>query len=147
MPALARKGLRVATARDRSVLLVDDEPDILLVAQMSLELVGGLKVLAAGTASEGLSLAARERPDAILLDVTMPGMDGPQALARLKADAATADIPVIFMTARVQGREVSRHLERGAAGVIYKPFDPMTLAQEIARIAWVEPEPGAAKGG
>ena len=121
--------------RIRTVLMVDDEPDIRRVGQMSLELVGQLQVLLAGGGEEAVAMAAREQPDVILLDVMMPTLDGPATLDRLRALPATAGIPVIFMTAKVQRHEVEQYLARGAKGVIFKPFDPMTLPQEISRIA------------
>ena len=127
--------------RIRKVLMVDDEPDIRHVGQMSLELVGNLEVLLASSGDEALVLAAREAPDVILLDVMMPRLDGPATLERLRASTATASIPVILMTARAQPRDVERYLAGGAAGVIVKPFDPMTLPHEIHRIAGVELAP------
>ena len=119
----------------RKVLMVDDEPDIRRVGQMSLELVGHLQVVLAGGGEEAVDVATREQPDVILLDVMMPRLDGPATLDLLRASPATAGIPVIFMTAKVQKHEVEAYLARGAKGVIFKPFDPMTLSQEIGRIA------------
>jgi CheY-like chemotaxis protein len=118
-----------------TVMMVDDEPDIRRVGQMSLELLGKRRVCLAASGREALALAAAEQPDVILLDVMMPELDGPATLVLLRAQASTASIPVIFMTAKVQKREVERYLELGAAGVIYKPFDPLTLAGEVDRIA------------
>ncbi|MCU1372755.1 MAG: response regulator receiver protein, partial [Actinomycetia bacterium] len=84
-----------------------------------------------------LAMARAEQPDAIILDVMMPGMDGPATLAELRADPATADIPVVFLTAKVQSIERRRLEELGAAGVVAKPFDPMTLAGELsAAFGW-----------
>ena len=116
----------------RRVLLVDDEDDIRLVARASLERLAGWEVLAAASGADGVALARSEQPDAIVLDVMMPGMDGPATLAELRADPATADIPVVFLTAKVQAAERRRLEELGAAGVVAKPFDPMTLAAELA---------------
>jgi CheY-like chemotaxis protein len=116
----------------RRVLLVDDEDDIRLVARASLERLAGWEVLAASSGREGIALAKAERPDAIVLDVMMPGLDGPGTLVELRADAATADIPVVFLTAKVQAAERRRLEELGAAGVVAKPFDPMTLAGELS---------------
>jgi CheY-like chemotaxis protein len=113
------------------VLLVDDEPDIRRIGQVSLQAVGKLEVQLASSGAEALSLARDKRPDAILLDVMMPEMDGPACLARLRADEQTRDIPVLFMTAKVQTQEVDRYLAMGAVGVIRKPFDPMTLANDV----------------
>lgn len=117
------------------VLLIDDDPDIRAVAELGLSAVGGFEVLLAGGGEEGVAMAARERPELIILDVMMPGLDGPTTLARLKALDATARIPVIFMTARVQRHELASYLSLGAIGVIDKPFDPITLAEQVRAIA------------
>ncbi len=120
----------------KHVLLVDDEPDIRTVGEMSLRDVGGLDVAVAGSGPEALEMIKQRRPDVVLMDVMMPGMDGPTVLAQLKADPATASIPVIFLTAKVQRSEVDHYIELGAHGVIRKPFDPMTLPQDLqARVA------------
>ena len=116
------------------VLMVDDEPDIRRIGQMSLRAVGKWEVALAASGAEALRAAIEGRPDVILLDVMMPGMDGPATLSALRGDPATAAIPVIFMTAKVQQHEVERYLALGAAGVIKKPFDPMTLPDEVRRI-------------
>ena len=116
----------------RRVLLVDDEDDIRLVARASLERLAGWQVVAASSGREGIELAKAEQPDAIVLDVMMPGLDGPGTLAQLRADPATASIPVVFLTAKVQAAERRRLEELGAAGVVAKPFDPMTLAGELS---------------
>ena len=116
------------------VLHVEDEPDIQEVAKMALEAVGGLTVEQAGSGKEALAKAAAFAPDVILLDVMMPGMDGPSTLAELRRSPATASIPVIFMTAKVQNQEVERYKQLGALDVIAKPFDPMTLSDSIREI-------------
>jgi CheY-like chemotaxis protein len=116
------------------VLLIDDEPDIRKIGQLSLEALGGWRVLAAGSAPEGIEAAKQHQPDLILLDMMMPGMDGLQALATLRAAPEVCHIPVIFMTAKVQRGEVEKYLESGAVGVVQKPFNPMTLAEEIRKI-------------
>ncbi|MFZ6184235.1 response regulator [Nannocystis pusilla] len=116
------------------VLLVDDEPDIRRIGQLSLERVGRWQVAVAASGAEALAVAARERPDVILLDVMMPVDDGPTTLARLRERPDTADIPVIFMTAKVLPHELQRWRELGAAGTIPKPFDPMTLPDEVRRV-------------
>ena len=118
----------------RTVMLVDDEPDIRKIGELSLKHVGGWEVQLVGWGAEAIVLAAAAPPDVILLDVMMPEMDGPTTLVRLREQAATAAIPVIFMTAKVQKYEVDRYRELGAAGVIGKPFDPMTLAADVRRI-------------
>jgi CheY-like chemotaxis protein len=118
----------------RKVMLVDDEDDIRTIGNLSLSRVGGWQTVLAASGAEAVSKAATERPDLILLDVMMPGMDGPTTLGRLRALEATATTPIIFMTAKVQKQEVARYLELGAVGVIGKPFDPMTLPSEIKRL-------------
>jgi CheY-like chemotaxis protein len=117
----------------RRVLLVDDEPDIRKIGALSLQAVGGWEVLLAANAEEGLALA-RQRPDVVLLDVMMPGMDGPTLLKHLRQLPEGVDIPVVFMTAKVQRIEMERYLSLGALGVIQKPFDPMTLPEEVRRL-------------
>ena len=118
----------------RKVLLVDDEDDIRTIGMVSLSRVGGWQTVLAASGAEALTKAAAERPDLILLDVMMPGMDGPTTFGQLRAQEATAKTPVIFMTAKIQKQEVARYLELGAVGVIGKPFDPMTLPAEIKRL-------------
>ncbi|PWT94973.1 MAG: hypothetical protein C5B53_12110 [Candidatus Melainabacteria bacterium] len=114
------------------VLLVDDDQNIRFVVQMALEGMTSWKVLVAESGQEALTIAEREKPDLILLDMMMPGMDGPTTYSRLKEQGNL--VPVIFMTAKVQTHEVEDHLKLGAAGVIAKPFDPMTLHKDILRI-------------
>ncbi len=122
----------------RTILCVEDDPDIREIIQMSLELAGDFVVESYGSGEEALRRAAVLLPDLILLDVMMPGYDGPELLAALRRNPATATIPVIFMTAKVQRSDVQHLKALGAAGVIAKPFDPMTLAQEIKSIWQVQ---------
>ena len=112
----------------KTVLLIDDEPDI----QLSLGAVAGWKVLTAGGGAEGVELAANRQPDAILLDVMMPELDGPATLEALRERDETRAIPVLFMTAKAQAGELSRYASLGVAGVIPKPFDPMTLHERVS---------------
>ena len=114
--------------------MVDDEPHLRRIAELSLARVGKWDVVLAASGPEAIDAAARTKPDLVLLDVMMPDMDGPDTLRALKAQPATAEIPVIFITAKVQAREVERYLALGAAGVIYKPFDPMTLPEQIREV-------------
>jgi two-component system OmpR family response regulator len=116
----------------KNILYVEDDVDIQTVAQIALEAVGGftLKVCSSGADALG-AVASGFAPDLILLDVMMPGMDGPTTLAGLRQLAPTAATPVIFMTARVQTSEVAHYKSLGALGVIAKPFDPMQLAQQV----------------
>jgi CheY-like chemotaxis protein len=116
----------------KRILIIDDEDDLREVAQVALESVAGWQVLTAGSGAEGLERAQAEHPDAILLDVSMPGMDGLAALAHLKADTRTAAIPVILLTAKVQ---LARYPPNGRlAGAILKPFDPLKLAAQVTEI-------------
>jgi CheY-like chemotaxis protein len=117
------------------VLYVDDEPDIREVGAMALELDGSMEVTTASSGPEALTLLeGGGRPDVILLDVMMPGMDGPAALNELKKRPELAQIPVIFITARAQAHELARFVSLGAIGVITKPFDPMTLSIELRAV-------------
>lgn len=116
----------------RRVLVIDDEADIREVATSSLQLVGGWQVHSAESGAAGLHTAAQVQPDAVLLDVMMPDMDGPATLARLRTDPRTASIPVIFLTAKNGTSEHLGYAALGAAGVICKPFDPMTLPATVA---------------
>ncbi|GIX35959.1 MAG: response regulator [Lysobacteraceae bacterium] len=116
------------------ILSVEDEPDLRLIIQLALETVGGLEVELCASGAEALRIARSCRPDLILLDVMMPGLDGPDTLRALREDPATRDIPVVFMTAKVQPGEVEQLMAMGALGVIAKPFDPMRLAQQLQEI-------------
>jgi two-component system OmpR family response regulator len=116
------------------ILYVEDEPDIRAVAQMALEAVGGFSVIACASGQEALSAAPDARADLLLLDVMMPGMDGPSTLNALREIPATTHTPVIFMTAKVQAAEVALYKGMGALEVIPKPFDPMELSAQIERI-------------
>jgi CheY-like chemotaxis protein len=116
----------------RRVLIVDDEDDIRLVAKACLERLGGFAVTAASSGLEALELARAEQPDAIMLDVMMPGLDGPATLDRLREDPVTASIPVVFLTAKAQAADRAELAAHGAHGVLVKPFDPLTLADELA---------------
>ncbi len=116
----------------KRILIVDDDDDIREVASLSLESLAGYQVFTASSGSSGLTIAAKEQPDAILLDVMMPDMDGPTTFQKLQAQDATSHIPVVFLTAKVQPSERARFASLGAAAVLSKPFDPMTLASELA---------------
>ncbi len=116
------------------VLYVEDEPDIQAVAKLALELVGGFTVKVCASGEEALREAEAFAPEMILLDVMMPGMDGPTTLQALRALPALATVPVAFMTAKVQPAEVAHYKTLGARDVIPKPFDPMTLASQVRAI-------------
>jgi two-component system OmpR family response regulator len=113
------------------ILHVDDEPDIREVVEISLGLDPGFTTRSCGSGVEALAVAVDWQPDLILCDVMMPVMDGPATLMRLREHVLTASIPVVFMTARAQTRELDRFRSLGALGVIPKPFDPMTLAASV----------------
>lgn len=121
----------------RRVMLVDDDPDIRFVAEIALARVGGwaVDVMASGLAAlTALADPDRERPDVVLLDVTMPEMDGPAVIKLLRQLPGLGDLPVIFMTAKIQTHEVAGYLALGALGVIHKPFDAMGLPELVREI-------------
>lgn len=113
------------------ILVIDDDDDIRRIIELALLKLGKWEVIMAGGGKEGLLLAQSERPDLILLDVMMPGMDGPTMLKILKEDPKLSAIPVIFVTAKVQKQEVESYTGLGAIGVISKPFDPLALPSMI----------------
>ncbi|WP_204104225.1 MULTISPECIES: response regulator [Spirulina sp. CCY15215] len=115
----------------RRILIVDDEADIRAVAQLSLEINTEWEVLTASSGAEGLKVALKERPDAILLDVMMPDLDGPTTWAKLRENPITQAIPVIFLTAKVQAAEQRRYAQLGVKAVLTKPFDPVQLGDRI----------------
>ena len=116
------------------ILYVEDDSDIRMVAQMALQTVGGFTVIACASGPDALRAAPHARADLLLLDVMMPGMDGPDTLKALRDIPATARTPAIFMTAKVQAAEVAAYKALGALEVIRKPFDPMELSAQIRRI-------------
>ncbi len=116
----------------KRILVVDNEPSIREVAQISLETVAGWEVTIAGSGLEGLAAAEREQPDAILLDVMMPDMDGLDTFSRLQANPKTRSIPVILLTAKVQTSDRQSYTDMGIRSTISKPFSPLDLAQQIA---------------
>jgi CheY-like chemotaxis protein len=121
----------------RHILIIDDEDDIREVASLSLEAVAGWKVSTANSASQGIAVAPGLQPDAILMDVMMPGMDGPTAFRAMQAVASIAHIPVILLTAKVQAQDQRRFADLGVAAVLFKPFDPLQLATQISKaLGW-----------
>lgn len=116
------------------VLIVDDEADIRRIGELSLQSVAGWDVLLAESGAQGLESAKAQNPDLILMDMMMPEMDGLTTLHELRRDPDLERTPVVFMTAKVQRDEISRYLEAGALGVVQKPFDPMTLPDEIRKM-------------
>lgn len=118
----------------QKILYVEDEEDIRAVAELALESVGGFTLRSCGSGQQALREGPEFAPDLILLDVMMPGMDGPSTFEALMEIPALADTPVIFMTAKVQSDEVAYYKKLGAIDVIPKPFDPMSLAAQIRGI-------------
>ncbi|MDN5514607.1 response regulator [Ectopseudomonas composti] len=118
----------------KRILHVEDDPSIQAVAKVALEAVGGFQVLSCASGQEALDQVQGFAPDFILLDVMMPGMDGPKTLELIGQLVDTTHIPVAFMTAKVQPDEVAHYLSLGAHGVIIKPFDPMQLAAQVRQI-------------
>lgn len=116
------------------VLIVDDKDEVRRIAEIALGRVGGLEVCACEGGTEALEMAPDFEPDVIVLDVMMPGMDGLEVLEALAAHPDLGDVPVVFLTAKAQRWEVDEYLERGAVGTIKKPFEPMTLADELREI-------------
>jgi CheY-like chemotaxis protein len=118
----------------KSILYVDDEPDIREVVQMSLALVEDLIVHTCESGERALRLLPELRPDLVLLDVMMPGMDGPMTLQKIRTMPRFEAVPVIFMTAKAMPQEVARFRELGAAAVIAKPFDPIQLGNQVVAV-------------
>jgi CheY-like chemotaxis protein len=116
----------------RSILIIDDEDDIREVAALSLEATAGWNILTASSGAAGIEIAASEQPDAILMDVMMPGVDGPTTFGHMQQNPAVSHIPVLLLTAKVQGVDQRRFAGLGLAGILFKPFDPLTLAQQIS---------------
>ena len=119
----------------KKVIYVEDEPDLRIVAELALETVGGFEVMIFEAGVDAVREAPAFGPDLILLDVMMPGMDGPATMAALRAIPELADVPIAFLTAKVMPAEVEHLKSLGAAAVIAKPFDPMTLADQV-RAVW-----------
>lgn len=125
------------------LLLVDDAEDIRAIACMSLERVGGWTVLAVASGQDALDAAGTDGPfDAVLLDVMMPGMDGPTTLTGLRAGGLPVNVPVVFLTAKTQMADRARLDALGAAGTIAKPFDPLALPRLLGQV--LEEGPGGA---
>lgn len=121
----------------RRILIIDDEDDIREVAALSLETVAGWDVMTANCGFDGIEKAVLEQPDAILMDVMMPAMDGPTTFREMQKLPHISHIPVLLLTAKVQGVDQRRFQGLGVTGVLFKPFDPLTLAQEMsAKLGW-----------
>jgi CheY-like chemotaxis protein len=116
------------------IVYVEDELDIRIVGRVALEGVGGFRVRTCASGAEALEVATAAPPDLMLLDVVMPGLDGPMTMARLQEAPQTQGIPIIFLTAKVQTVHVARYRQLGAIGVIAKPFEPMALASKVRQL-------------
>ena len=116
------------------IFCIDDEDDILQVLQLSLETVGGFDVTCCNDPVEAVEKVADADPDLIILDVMMPGMDGPTTLSALRRKPELQRIPIVFMTARAQQEDIDSYIALGAAGVITKPFDPMTVSEQVEKL-------------
>src|ERR1035438_3366317 len=116
------------------ILIIDDEEDIREVAALSLETVAGWQVVMSSSGAQGLTRAIEHQPDAILLDVMMPVMDGPTTFRELRKNPLTARIPVLLLTAKVQSSDQRRFADLGVQAILFKPFDPLTLSTQIADV-------------
>ncbi len=116
------------------ILLVEDDDDIRTVTRLSLESLGGFSVHACASGAEALRDGPAFAPQLVILDVMMPGMDGPSTLEALRATHGLQTVPVVFLTAKVQAPEIARYRDLGAVDVIAKPFDPMALSRTVATI-------------
>lgn len=116
------------------ILCAEDEADIRRIVALSLEMVGGHEVILCENGREAVTLAAEKLPDLIILDVMMPELDGTEALKHIQECPKTAKIPVVFLTARIQGAEVEAYRELGAVNVIGKPFHPVELPAIVEEI-------------
>jgi CheY-like chemotaxis protein len=119
------------------ILYVEDDADIRQIVKMSLEMVGNYQVAACGSCADALGMVDDFEPDLLLLDVMMPGTDGPKTLQILRERDTVADTPAIFITAKVQAGDMARYRSVGVLDVIVKPFDPMGLPGQIEQ-TWLE---------
>ena len=118
----------------KRILYVEDEPDIQVVARLALENIGGFPLKVCSSGNEAVGAAAEFAPDMIVLDVMMPGLDGPTTLQELRKIRSLANTPAVFMTAKVQPQEVAHYKRIGAIDVIVKPFDPITLSSSLTAV-------------
>ena len=118
----------------RRVLIIDDEDDIREVASLSLEATAGWTIYTASSGQAGIEEAIRQKPDAILMDVMMPEMDGPTTFRQMQLTPELTGTPVVLLTAKVQGVDQRRFAGLGVAGVLFKPFDPLALAAQISEV-------------
>jgi two-component system alkaline phosphatase synthesis response regulator PhoP len=117
----------------KRILIIDDEADIREATQMCLEITGEWEVVLASSGPEGLLKAVEEKPDAILLDIMMPGMDGLTTMQRLRENSDTAAIPIILLTAKAQSSEQRQLSQLDIAAIITKPYDPYSLSDQLVQ--------------
>ena len=125
----------------RRILIIDDEEDIREVAALSLEATAGWEIVTASSGADGILAAGNSKPvpDAILMDVMMPEMDGPTTFRMMQQNPELAGIPVLLLTAKVQGVDQRRFADLGVAAVLFKPFNPLTLADQICeKLGWTD---------
>lgn len=115
------------------VVYVEDEPDIQAIVRIALEAIGGLQVTIFNSGQEAIARAADQQPQLLVLDVMMPGLDGPSTLRLLREQPGMQHVPAVFMTAKAQPQEIEQLLQQGAIAVVSKPFDPMQLAEQLQR--------------
>jgi len=125
----------MASAPFSRILHVDDQPDIRGIVKLALGKIGGYEVCSCGSGEEALAAAPGFAPEILLIDMSMPGMDGMALLARFRE--AGIGVPAIFFTARIQPADLARYRAAGAIGTVSKPFDPLKLGRQIAQI-WAE---------
>ncbi len=124
--------MRTVTVATKRILIVDDDPDIREATQLCLEITGQWEVLKAANGPDGIAIARQEKPDAILLDMMLPGMDGLTILQRLRENPETRQIPIVILTAKAQSHEQQYFGQLKVASVITKPYDPLTISDQIA---------------
>jgi len=133
-PGIRNRSQKMPDATLQRILYVEDDPDIQAIARVALESVGGFTVETCNSGHSAIAAAAGFRPELLLIDVMMPDMDGPTTLAALRDLPGLTDTPAIFITAKVQPDEIAQLQNHGAVDIITKPFDPMTLSDQIRRI-------------
>ena len=131
LPSSNLPKVRMEAVTTKRILIIEDEANLRTVVRTCLEMLAGWEVLQAASGQEGLLLAQREKPDAILLDAMMPEMDGITVLQKLLANPELQAIPVVFLTAKVELTQPQRFLRLGARGAIAKPFNPLTLHNQV----------------
>ncbi|MEL7038759.1 MAG: response regulator [Cyanobacteria bacterium J06592_8] len=123
---------------NKRILVIDDEDGVRDIIQITLETVAGWEVMTAASGQEGLELARTQQPDAILLDVMMPNLDGPATFQQLQADSETQHIPTILLTAKAKSSEQQQYANLGVNGIIVKPFEAQSLVKQIqGLLGWI----------